>query len=96
MQEPVGVDGGPLLQQQEFEWVLHQEIHKGLDQIHQILVVSVGIVEKRGCQPGFSVAGVRPPVPGAALRPRQLEQAGQVRAVHSGRSAQVCGHSNRR
>nr|AEE61495.1 unknown [Dendroctonus ponderosae] len=27
--------------QQEFEWVLHQEIHKGLDQIHQILVVSV-------------------------------------------------------
>ncbi|KAJ8933356.1 hypothetical protein NQ314_014071, partial [Rhamnusium bicolor] len=24
--------------QKEFEWVLHQEIHKGLDQIHQILV----------------------------------------------------------
>lgn len=24
--------------QKEFEWVLHEEIHKGLDQIHQILV----------------------------------------------------------
>jgi hypothetical protein len=23
--------------QKEFEWVLHQEVHKGLEQIHQIL-----------------------------------------------------------
>jgi type II secretory pathway component PulL len=26
--------------QKEFEWVLHQEVHKGLEQIHQILTVS--------------------------------------------------------
>lgn len=26
-------------QQKEFEWVLNQEVHKGLEQIHQILVV---------------------------------------------------------
>jgi hypothetical protein len=29
-----------LLKQKEFEWVLHQEVHKGLEQIHQILTVS--------------------------------------------------------
>lgn len=28
-----------IFQQREFEWVLNQEVHKGLDQIHQILVV---------------------------------------------------------
>lgn len=29
------------VQQMEFEWVLHQEVHTALDQIHQILVVRI-------------------------------------------------------
>lgn len=30
-----------IFQQKEFEWVLNEEIHKGLEQIHHILVVRI-------------------------------------------------------